>query len=105
MERYRRLNQALQEFLFRAVGFAPHVFPNLMRIVEVLLVKELNAAMISVRVHVQILTGQSRLDALPALKGKAAKKPAHNPVLIEQAGNRAHHWQLTWTTKARLKMV
>ena len=52
----RRLNQPLKKFLFRTVGFAPHVFPNLVRIIEVLFVEQLNPAMISVRVHVQILS-------------------------------------------------
>jgi len=56
MECNGRLNQPLKKLLLWPIRLPPNVFPCLMCIKEVMLVKELNAATISDHIHAQILS-------------------------------------------------
>ncbi len=54
MERDGKLNQALQEFLCLSRGSAPNIFQHLVSVKEFLLVKQSNAASVSVEVELII---------------------------------------------------
>lgn len=73
MKRDCCLDQSLQELLLQPVGFAPHVFPNLMRVVKLPSIKKLDSTLITVNIHDHVLARLSRI--LPA------KCTAHTPVL------------------------
>ena len=51
MKRDRGLDQSLQKSLLDPFRFPPHVFPNLMRVIELARIEEPNAPVITIRVH------------------------------------------------------
>jgi len=56
VQRNRYLDQPLKEALLSCRGIAPHVFQDLMRVVEVAAVEPRNSAAESFTIHIMILT-------------------------------------------------
>jgi len=88
------LDQALEEFLFRALRFAPDVFPHFVSVVEMALVEEMDAAMKSVGVHGQILAGTGSRASLDGQPGAAV------PTWLSLHGDYQEEpgiWATVWT--------
>lgn len=83
MKRDRCLDQALQEFLFQTRGFPPYVFPNLMRVIELLLVEEPYAALVSVVVQWFVRRGMRILLVKFSGLFKQTRRPV--PLLLPPA--------------------